>query len=110
MEPIEIIRKEVERRMLEDYNGPDKHGNEIAQGVCAGILEYIDTMPKEKSYLEKTLREIMGKLTDDEKTTITTMLMMGGWGYGGFGGFLPLLSSMVISNAMNAQPNKEEKE
>ena len=33
--------------MFEDYNGPDAEQNETAQGVCAGILSFIDSLPDE---------------------------------------------------------------
>ena len=39
---LAVTRAEVERRMLNDYNGEDSEQNEIAQGVCAGILFFID--------------------------------------------------------------------
>lgn len=48
MNAIEQIKAEIERRINEDYNGPDKHDNEIAQGVCASILAFLDTLPQEK--------------------------------------------------------------
>ena len=47
----ETIRAEIERRMFEDYNGPDTEQNETAQGVCAGILAFLDTL----SYKPKDL-------------------------------------------------------
>lgn len=43
----EQIRAEIERRMFEDYNGPDAEQNETAQGVCAGLLFFLDTIPEQ---------------------------------------------------------------
>jgi len=40
---------EIKRRFYEDYNGPDEHENEIAQGVCAGLLSFINSLPEELS-------------------------------------------------------------
>lgn len=42
------IRAEIERRMFEDYNGPDAEQNETAQGVCAGLLAFLDTLEAEE--------------------------------------------------------------
>ena len=41
------IRAEIERRMFEDYNGPDAEQNETAQGVCAGLLFFLDSLPEQ---------------------------------------------------------------
>ena len=44
---LEDIKKEVTRRMLEDYNDDDDSEiNEIAQGVCAGIIYFIEEQMK----------------------------------------------------------------
>ena len=48
MNDIDKIRAEIMRRMMEDYNGPDQDQNETAQGVCAGILAFIDGMARER--------------------------------------------------------------
>lgn len=57
MNAVEQIKAEIERRIKEDYNGPDQHDNEIAQGACASIIAFLDTLPKEKPSedLEKEL-------------------------------------------------------
>lgn len=34
--------------MFEDYNGPNSEQNETAQGVCAGLLSFLDTLPDEQ--------------------------------------------------------------
>jgi hypothetical protein len=47
MKQIEKIKKEIERRMLEDYNSSDAQKDEIAQGVCAGILTFINSLQAE---------------------------------------------------------------
>ena len=47
MTQIEKIKAEIERRMLEDYNSSDMLNDEIAQGVCAGILTFINSLPQE---------------------------------------------------------------
>lgn len=47
MTQIEIIKAEIERRMLEDYNSSDTLNDEIAQGVCAGILTFINSLSQE---------------------------------------------------------------
>lgn len=41
----EIIRGELKRRMLEDYSG-DGEKDAVAQGTCAGLMWFIDSMPK----------------------------------------------------------------
>lgn len=46
----ERIRQEIERRMLDDYNGPDSEQNETAQGVCAGLLAFIDSIRAETDH------------------------------------------------------------
>ena len=43
---LEDIKEEVKRRMFEDYNGPDQGENEIAQGVCASVMYFIDSLAK----------------------------------------------------------------
>jgi len=45
----EKIRAEIERRMFDDYNTNDEDNDAIAQGVCAGILSFIDSLPDEES-------------------------------------------------------------
>ena len=47
MTQIEKIKAEIERRMLEDYNSSDMLNDEIAQGVCAGILTFINSLQGE---------------------------------------------------------------
>ncbi len=47
MTQVEKIKAEVERRMLEDYNSSDAQKDEIAQGVCAGILTFINSLQGE---------------------------------------------------------------
>lgn len=41
------IRAEIMRRIFEDYNGPDTEQDETAQGVCAGLLAFIDSLPEQ---------------------------------------------------------------
>ena len=48
MTEMQILRAEILRRMFEDYNGPDEDQNETAQGVCAGILTFMDEMVKNR--------------------------------------------------------------
>ena len=38
------LRAEIERRMKEDYNSGDEEIDYVAQGVCAGILSFLDTL------------------------------------------------------------------
>lgn len=47
MTQVEQIKAEIERRMLEDYNSSDAQKDEIAQGVCAGILTFINSLQGE---------------------------------------------------------------
>ena len=47
-ELLSEIRREVESRMLVDYNSDDIDMDEVAQGVCAGILVYLDTIDLEE--------------------------------------------------------------
>ncbi len=61
MNIIEQIKAEIERRIKEDYNGPDPDENEIAQGACASILAFLDTLPKEnpsESWIERVKKEL----------------------------------------------------
>ena len=48
MTQLEQIKAEIERRMLEDYNSGDNEIDEVAQGVCAGILSFIESLEKEQ--------------------------------------------------------------
>lgn len=60
----EKIRAEIERRMFDDYNTNDEDNDAIAQGVCAGILSFIDSLPEEpapKGYDEAYLNECIAK-------------------------------------------------
>lgn len=41
---LQDIKEEVERRMIEDYNGSDREQNETAQGVCAGVIYFINNL------------------------------------------------------------------
>lgn len=41
----EIIKEELKRRMFEDYGG-DEEKDIVAQGTCAGLMWFIDSMPK----------------------------------------------------------------
>ena len=43
---VKQIKTEIERRIREDYNG-DEHEDEIAQGVCASMLYYINSLEEE---------------------------------------------------------------
>lgn len=45
---VEKIKAEIKRRMLEDYNSSDAQKDEIAQGVCAGILTFINSLHQEE--------------------------------------------------------------
>ena len=38
------LRAEIERRLKEDYNSGDEEIDSVAQGVCAGILSFLDTL------------------------------------------------------------------
>ena len=42
VDTVKHIYAEVRRRMLEDYNGPDRHKDEIAQGAMASLLFFIE--------------------------------------------------------------------
>lgn len=107
MDQIELIRNEIERRMLEDYNGPDAHENEIAQGVCAGLLHFIDSLPKEPSTFD-VWKGAMEKLTDKEKFAILSVTG-GGFGFGG--GLLPLFAMSALYPPKNPTgDNKEQTE
>lgn len=44
----DMLRKEIERRIFEDYNGPDTEQNETAQGVCAGLLPFLASLQQEQ--------------------------------------------------------------
>lgn len=44
MTTIDKIRAEIERRLKEDYNFGDEEIDSVAQGVCAGILSFLDTL------------------------------------------------------------------
>ena len=46
MNDRQIIRDEILRRMLEDYNSGDSEIDSIAQGVCASLIEWIDLLKK----------------------------------------------------------------
>ena len=45
------LKAEIERRMLEDYNSDNeemKYADEVAQGVCASLLFFIDSLQQEQ--------------------------------------------------------------
>ena len=46
MNDRQIIRDEILRRMLEDYNSGDSEIDSIAQSVCASLIEWIDLLKK----------------------------------------------------------------
>lgn len=48
MNTIKLIKAELERRITEDYNSSDNHDDEIAQGVCASLIAFLDTLSQEK--------------------------------------------------------------
>ncbi len=74
MNTIEQIKAEIERRIKEDYNGPDKHDNEIAQGVCASIIAFLDTLLQEQpsSDLEVDLEKIIVQTYHDGSVADTS--------------------------------------
>ena len=43
-EKLEAVKAEIERRMFHDYNSGDEEMDAVAQGVCAGILSYINPL------------------------------------------------------------------
>lgn len=46
-EALEDVRKELERRAVDDYSGgEDIDQDETAQGVCAGMIFFIDNLTK----------------------------------------------------------------
>ena len=56
MNTIEQIKAEVERRIKEDYSSGDER-DETAQGVCASLLSFLDTL-KEQPVCEGLEEEI----------------------------------------------------
>lgn len=62
MTNTELIRQEIERRLLGDYNSGDTEIDEVAQGVCAALLYFIDSLPKES---EKGMKWRTDKPTAD---------------------------------------------
>ena len=52
MSALEKVRAEVERRMLEDYNTGDKELDAVAQGVCASMLYFIDSLQEEQQEVD----------------------------------------------------------
>lgn len=82
----ETIRAEIERRMFEDYNGPDTEQNETAQGVCAGLLAFLDTLPEQPEPKPKAIvirpavnlqKELMG--VSAEVKDAVMLLLKEGW-------------------------------
>lgn len=62
---VEQIKAELRRRMLEDYNSGDEEKDAIAQGVCAGMITYIDSMQEEptgKDLEEEIIKYITEKM------------------------------------------------
>ena len=53
--------------MLEDYNSSDAQKDEIAQGVCAGILTYISSLQAEP--VSKELEEAMTLAAEETRLT-----------------------------------------
>ena len=44
----EKLKAEIERRIYEDYSSRDLELDEVAQGVCASLLTYIDSLQQEQ--------------------------------------------------------------
>ena len=44
----EKLKAEIERRIYEDYNSGDSELDEVAQGVCASLLTFIDFLQQEQ--------------------------------------------------------------
>lgn len=68
MTNTELIRQEVERRLLEDYNSGDTEIDEVAQGVCAALLYFIDSLPKETPTPEEAMSILDEKIKSAKKS------------------------------------------
>ena len=64
MSDTEKIYKEIERRMLEDYNAGEEY-DEIAQGVCASLLAFIDSLEQEPQGLDKSSKKHIEDVAED---------------------------------------------
>ncbi len=54
MNTIDQIKAEIERRIKEDYSSGDER-DETAQGVCASLLSFLDTLKEQPVDLEKEI-------------------------------------------------------
>lgn len=41
---VKTVKAECEKRMTRDYNSGNEEIDSVAQGVCAGILVFLDTL------------------------------------------------------------------
>lgn len=81
---VEKIKKELERRIREDYNG-NEYQDEIAQGVCASMLYYINYLEEEpvsedleeaaKEYADKRLSIINPEISKSSYSRHTKMAL-----------------------------------
>lgn len=68
----EKLKAEIERRIYEDYNSGDSELDEVAQGVCASLLTFIDSLQQE--HPEVDLEKIVKSYFDITIPAYTTVL------------------------------------
>lgn len=98
----EKIKKEIQRRMENCECG------EVSLAY-SGLIEFIDNLPDEPNFFEKqfmTLKGVLSKLTDEEKTALASIIIMGGGG-SMFGA--PSLTSLLLTAAFGVG-GKEQNE
>lgn len=96
----ETIKNEIQRRM-------ENCQNEEVTLAYSGLIEFIDNLPEELSFIEERdqkIKVMLSKLSDEEKALL---LSMQGGGFGGFG-FGPGLLSLAL--AMSDKKEKEEEQ
>ena len=81
MDKLAKVRAEVERRMLEDYNSINDEQDVIAQGVCAGILHFIDSLQEEpvSEELEEAAHEYADLRQSNYETAFYAFMSGANW-------------------------------
>lgn len=96
----ETIKNEIQRRM-------ENCQNEEVTLAYSGLIEFIDNLPEEPSFIEERdqkIKVMLSKLTDEEKALLLSMQG------GSFGGFGPSLLSLVFAAGLNNIKKEEGKD